>query len=231
MRTLRSRSTTTRVEESPLHERRSKTRASPGGGAFGSGLAGSRSRSSVFTREARRALGVGLEVGAGGVGDLAAVARLARHLDGRPEGVVAQAARGVLGHERAVGRERVLAVARRVEALGHLPVQRAGGDERVVAVAGPGDSAPRPCGSAGRPSPTPSAGPSASARRAAASPRLRLAVERRVRARRGRRGGRLARVRLAAVAVSGSSRAAPARGEAREVPSRGAQRCQVSTVS
>ena len=83
-------------------------------------------------------LGVGLEVCARRLDHLAAVAALAGHFDREPERVVAQAARGVLHHQRAVGRERVVAVLPGLEALGHLAVERAGGEQRVVAVAGAG---------------------------------------------------------------------------------------------
>ena len=84
------------------------------------------------------ALGVGVEIGPGGLGQPPAVGGLAGDLDHGPQRVVAEAARGVLRHEHPVGGGRVLAVPGRAEAPCHLAVEVPGGEQRVVAVAAAG---------------------------------------------------------------------------------------------
>src|SRR5512141_1477445 len=79
--------------------------------------------------------GPGVEIGPGGLGQPPAVRGLPGDLDDAPQGVVPEAARRVLRHEEPVGSGRVLAVAGRAEAPGHLTVEVPGGEESVVAVA------------------------------------------------------------------------------------------------
>ena len=195
---------------------------------LGSGLAGSRSRSSAFAAGRAAAFGVGLEVGAGGVAELAPLAGLARDLDGGPERVVAEAARRVLGDQRPVGGERVVAVAGRLEALRHLAVERRRRDERVVAVAGARIARDHLAVAQHHRLPLRAL---RHAPRGRAQPRLgglRVLVERFVGARRLRH---LADLRRSRGQPSGSSSAQAARPSLASCRRGEAQLCQVSTVS
>ena len=124
------------------------------GGQRGRGLAAAQQRLHLA---GAAALGVGVEVGPGRPGERRAAARLLRDLDRRPQRVVAQAARRVLGDQRPVGGERVLAVARGAEARRHVAVEVADGQRARCRSSRCAGSGRRPCGTAGRRTPTPRA--------------------------------------------------------------------------
>ena len=149
--TFRSTSMTTRVEESPLQERRSKTRARPGGGRRGQRGRRARARaSSALTAPRAGRVGEGVEVGAAGLGEPLAVAGLAGR--SRRAEQSASSPRRLIGysrHEHPVGlRPRRRGSAGELEALRHLAVEVARRRGARCRSSRSGGSGPRPCGSA-----------------------------------------------------------------------------------
>ncbi len=103
-------------------------------GRAGQGRAGRLAAEERLHLTGPRRVGKGVEIGLAGLGDALAVVRDLGHLHDRPERVVAQAAARVLTHQGPVGLDRVVVVARGVEAGPHLAIEVSDGQEGVVGV-------------------------------------------------------------------------------------------------